>query len=402
MNKGEERIRIHKATEGDEAVLFQREEKKREKKVSIVVILAVLLVIVYFVSVICLIEYNRNNYSLAWVLKYVRQNIEDFYDMLVGNMVHNSFQFTVYRYLIVALSGAALGASGALLKGVFRNSLASPSTLGVQSGGMLGNLVYVVFFSTVPEIGTAYKSSELHEQIAAMGFFERYAQQLLVLAGSFFGILLITGVMAVASEGKASSSQLVLAGMIFSTGISSLNDLIQHYILLEDPFDSRIELFRIFALGSFDRAFTLETFLMMAVVLVPCMVIVCLVSGKMNVFALGNEEASTLGLNVKRYRFIMIAIPTIMTAVVVAYCGQLGFVGYMIPQAARKIAGPDFKKLLPASIFLGGIIMILIFDVASFFLMASSINMFTSLIGGVMMVIVLLRKRGYSNAAVTR
>lgn len=395
---GEQRIHLKEST--DEAIVFRKKEKKREKKWSVVTLLFLIYAAIFFLSLFFLVEHSAGStwqFSAAYVMRIARQNIQNFYNFVIGNGTPGSIDLQILKYLIVGLVGASLVACGALLQGTFRNVLAGPSTLGVQSGGTLGNMIYVLFFSGVTtsvSTVTVYRYDDIANAAQQASFFSRNIQQLFVLAGCIGGVLLVLGVSTIAGRGKVSSSAMILAGTVFSSLIGSFCGLIQYYIITKNPSDPRITAIRSLSMGSLDRAYSLEHFLSMAVILIPCIVILALLAGKMNLLALGEASAWTMGLNVKRYKIVMMVFSTVMTAVVTAYVGQIGFIGFMAPQLVRKAVGADFRKLFPASVAVGALLLTLIYDMARLFGMTDSLNLFTSVIGSVAMLSVLLKKRG--------
>lgn len=397
MNDTEEQ-RIHLKASNDETSLFQKSEKKREKKWGTVTLLFLIYAGVFFFSLLFLVEYSTTSavwqWSAAYMLRIVRQNIDNLYNFILGNGAPGGINYQIIRYLIVGLVGASLASCGALMQGTFRNVLAGPSTLGVQSGGTLGNMIYVLLFCSSTESIIVYSYEELQEVAQQTTFFDRNIQQLLVLGGCLFGVLLVVGIATIAGRGKVSSSAMILAGTVFSSVIGSFCALIQYYIIMKDPSDPRIDVIRSLAMGSLDRVYSLEHFCSMAVILIPCIIIMALVSGKMNMLAFGEEAARTMGMNVKRYKFIMMGVSTLMTAVVVAYVGQIGFIGFMVPQIIRKVIGPDFRRLFPASVAFGALLITIIYDVARIVGLTNSLNLFTSVIGSIVMLFVLLNKKG--------
>ncbi len=390
--------RIHLKESGDEVSIFQESERKRNKKPGIIGFLFLVYVFVFLFSLLFLVEYSTNSaalkFSAAYVLRIIRMNFDNLYNYIMGNGAPGGINFQIRRYLIVGLVGAALAACGALLQGTFRNILAGPSTMGVQSGGSLGNMIYVLFFCTSTEVVTIYRYDEMAEIAETSTFFERNIQQLLVMGGCLFGILFVVGIAVIAGKGKVSSTAMILAGTIFSSVIGSFCSIIQYYIILKDPTDPRIELIRGLSMGSMSRVYSLEHVISMAVILLPCMFILGLFSGKMNILAFGEEAAQTMGMNVRAYRIIMIVASTLMTAVVTAYVGQIGFIGFMVPQVTRRIVGPDFRRLFPASVVCGALLLTVIYDVARVMGLTDSMNLFTSLIGSVVMMLVILNKKG--------
>jgi iron complex transport system permease protein len=84
---------------------------------------------------------------------------------------------------------------------------------------------------------------------------------------------------------------------------------------------------------------------------------------------------------------------------VVAFCGHIGFIGFMIPLVGRKFVGPGMERLLPASMLLGSILLLVVYDLAYIAGLTSYLNLFTSSIGGVVLLVTLLKKRGTGRAA---
>ncbi|MCC8028958.1 MAG: iron ABC transporter permease [Lachnospiraceae bacterium] len=393
-----ENDRIHIRESAEEVSVFQKSEKKRQVKWSIVALLFLVYAGVFVASLVFVTEYSvstvRIQFSLAYVLRIARQNINNIYQFMIGNGAPGGINFQIIRYLIVGLIGSSLAACGALLQGTFRNVLAGPSTLGIQSGGTLGNLIYVLVFATSTTTVTVYTSSGLAEAAAQSNFFQRNLQQMLVLGGCLFGVLLVVSIATIAGRGKISSSAMILSGTVFSAVIGSFCSLIQYYIIVKNPSDDRIELLRSLSMGSLDRAYSLEHLLSMSAVLIPCMAVLAVFSGKMNMLSFGEDAARSMGMNVRMYKLLMMGASTLMTAVVTAYVGHIGMIGFMSPQIIRRVVGPDFRRLFPASIAFGALLMTIIYDVARVLVMTDSLNLFTSIIGSFVMVFVLLNRKG--------
>jgi iron complex transport system permease protein len=175
--------------------------------------------------------------------------------------------------------------------------------------------------------------------------------------------------------------------------------VIQYYIILKDPTDTRVEEIQDLMMGSFNDVTTGRTILLMAVPIVLCLALLLALRGKLELLGLG-EEAETMGVPVARYRNLTILLGTVLTAVVVAFCGRLGFLGFMIPLVGRKLVGPGLRKLLPVSLLIGSILLTVVFDVAYICGLTDYLNLFTSSIGcTVMLVTLLCRKGGQGNDA---
>ncbi|MCD7865335.1 MAG: iron ABC transporter permease [Clostridiales bacterium] len=394
----QENDRIHFRESAEEVSVFRKNETKRNNKWGIVALLFLIYAGIFVFSLVFVMEYSvstvRIQFSLAYVLRIARQNINNLYQFIIGNGAPGGINFQIIRYLIVGVIGASLAACGALLQGTFRNVLAGPSTLGIQSGGTLGNLIYVLLFETTTETLAVYSADDISEIASQANFFQRNLQQVIVFGGCMFGVLLVVSIATIAGRGKISSSAMILSGTVFSAVIGSFCSLIQYYIIVKNPSDERIELLRSLSMGSLDRAYTAEHLLSMCVVLIPCMALLAAFSGRMNMLTFGEDAARSMGMNVRLYKLLMMGASTLMTAVVTAYVGHIGMIGFMSPQIIRRVAGPDFKILFPASIAFGALLMTIIYDVARVLGMTDSLNLFTSIIGSFVMVFVLLNRKG--------
>lgn len=351
----------------------------------------------FFFSLFFVVSYNQWDFSLAYELKYASLNIEYFYNFVMGLGNVSGMDIRFYQYLGVALTGAALAACGAVFQGAFKNVLAGPSTMGVMAGGTLGCTVYLLLFCESETI--SYVTQADMESYYAMSIWGRYQQQFCVLIGCFAGVILVMTLSRIAGKGQMSSKAMLLCGMVFSSVVSNLNMLVQYYMLAQNPDDTRIEAIRDMMLGNFNNITNGTVLALLGIPILLCLIVLLLISGKLNILSFGMEEAQTMGMSVSLYQNIVIVVGTVLTAVVVAFCGRIGFVGFMVPMITRRVAGPDLRRLIPASILVGAIFLTVIFDVAYFFGMTDSMNVITSALGCVVMVTVLLRKGGEKNAA---
>lgn len=381
--------RIHLRRTGQETEQHRVRERPHNKKLPPVAVLAVALVFLFLASLVLIVPYRQWSFTPAFLFESVRSRIQQLYLFLLGG--ETPFGITVYQYLAVMLVGAALAACGAIFQGGFKNVLAGPSTMGVMSGGSLGCLLYLLFFTSA-----AYDPAP-----AQAGLWTVYQQQICTLLGCFAGVALVLSVAAIAGRGRVSPSAMILSGTVFSSLTSNLFMLVQYYMILSDPSDTRIHALRDLMLGSFNGIYSAGTLLLMAVPILICLGALLLLRGRLNLLSLEEDEALTMGVNVRALRYGVIAAGTVLTAVVVAFCGRIGFLGFMIPLVGRKLAGPDLRRLLPVSMLLGAIFLVLVFDAAYIAGLTDSLNLFTSSIGGLVMLVALLsRKEGKRNASV--
>ncbi|HHV17508.1 MAG TPA: iron ABC transporter permease [Thermoanaerobacterales bacterium] len=378
---------------------FKDEETRRlgvSKKNRSIVILAISLVLVYIYSVFFTVNLYGNNLSLAWYLQIVSRKIQDFSNFILSRGATNGIHFTIFRHMIVVLVGAALAGCGAVYQGLFRNAMAGPSTLGVQAGGLLGGMLYVYFFTDSSSISIKY--SELQAAYQEMDVFHRNMQGICILVGCFVGIILVAGISKMASRGKLSTLPLILTGFLFSSLINSVAGLMQYYMVLTNPGDLRSNAMRSLMMGTFDNTFTLEHLLLVGMPILVCLSVLLSLRSKINVLVFGDDEALSMGMRVNLFHNILLTVCTIMVAVTISFCGQIGFIGLIIPHIGRLLVGPDYRVLLPTSMILGGIVMLLVYSFAISVGYGSNINLATSLISGTLFIIFLITYRRKRNA----
>ena len=233
------------------------------------------------------------------------------------------YQVRLPRIAAAMLTGAALAAAGATYQGLFRNPLVSPDVLGVSTGAGLGAVLGI--FLGLPVLA-----------IQLMGFVAGLATVALVWA------------IAAAVRGQDAVLVLVLTGVVVGAlagaGISLLK-------VLADPYD-QLPAMTFWLLGSL-AAITLQDSLAAAPLVAAALVPLVLLRWRINLMALGDEEALALGVDAPRLRRLLVVAATLMTSAVVAVAGVVGWVGLVVPHLARLMVGPDFRLLLPASALLG-------------------------------------------------
>lgn len=394
----EPKIRMH--IEAEERNVFRDDYTRRhhmETRSRKLVILGILLVIVYLDAVILPNGMDANNVfvSLAWWLDTLKNNIGDL-AALIGGGRADYMEVVVCRFVIVGLVGAALALSGAVYQGSLKNGLASPTTLGVQAGGLLGGAVYVLFFMTVGENISRY--SVRREMWNTMNIFQRYEESFFIMAGCFIAVIFVIAVAKTAGRGKISSVVLILSGMIFSSAVGGAVGLVRYWLLMRDTYGMRTYELRYMMMGTFSRTFTVQHLAVIGIPILIGIIIVMMMAPRLNLIVFGEDEARTMGLNVEVTRNVMLAVVTVLTAVVISFCGMIGFIGFITPHIARRITGPDFRHLIPGSALLGAICMIVIYYIATLVNYADNINFMTSIVGGSIFLVMLVRSRRRSNA----
>ena len=226
--------------------------------------------------------------------------------------------------IVAALAvGAALAAAGAAYQNVFRNPLVSPDILGVSSGCALGAVLGIL-----AGLPTA-------------------AMQALAFAGGLAAAGLVLAIGALV-RGRDRVLTLVLAGVVvgslFSAGVAFAK-------AIADPYN-QLPSITYWLLGSFGGVLPRDVAAAVPVMLLA-LVPLALMRWQVNVLALPDDEARALGVNVARTRLVVIVAATLATAAAVAIAGVIGWVGLVVPHAARLLAGPGFARVLPLSALLG-------------------------------------------------
>lgn len=269
------------------------------------------------------------------------------------------------RALLAALVGAGLGITGAALQSVTRNPLADPHLLGISSGGAFGAIAALLHTGLFLGLLT----------VPLMAFGGALAATLMVLA-------------AARLTGATSADRLVLAGVAISFIIMAGANIL---IFLGDPKATHTVVF--WMLGGLGLA-QWSHLIYPAAVLIPAGLWLWSQSASLNAMSLGDETAASLGIPVARFRLSVFVAGALITGVMVAFSGLIGFVGLMMPHLVRLLAGGDNARVLPLSALFGAIFLTLA-DTLSRVVMAPEdmpIGIVTGLIGGVFFLWLMARK----------
>lgn len=228
------------------------------------------------------------------------------------------------RTLAAAMVGMALSVSGAILQGIMRNPLAGPNIIGVSAGGGFFGLLILIIFP-------------------------RYFY--LVPIGAFLGALSATLVIYVlAWKEGVMPSRLILAGVAISSLFAAGNNALMTF------YPERVSGVLGFMVGGLS-AITWKDVNMVYPFILVGMSASAILPRSINILMLGDDVATGLGMRVERTRLFAIGISSLLAGASVSVVGMLGFVGLMVPHMARLFVGADYKHLLPASILLGGAIL---------------------------------------------
>jgi iron complex transport system permease protein len=255
-------------------------------------------------------------------------SLAELFSVLSGQSVPANVETVVLqvrgpRVLAALLVGAALAAAGTAYQGMFRNPLVSPDILGVSTGAALG-AVMAIFLS--------------------MGIF---FTQAFAFAGGVAAVGLVYGVGS-RLRGHDPLLALVLTGVVIGTLLGSAIALLKY---LADPYN-QLPAITFWLLGSL-AAISPKDLAAAAPLALLGLAPMLLLRWRMNLLALPDDEARALGVDTRKLRTLVVCCATLMTASVVAIGGIIGWVGLLIPHAARLLVGPDFGRLLPLAMLMG-------------------------------------------------
>jgi iron complex transport system permease protein len=274
------------------------------------------------------------------------------------------FDVRLPRVLLVMLVGSALSVSGAVLQAIFRNPLVSPYLLGISSGASFGAAIVVVLFS----------------------YLNPYMIQ---LSAFIFGMLSVFISSSVANlYGKQNNTIIILAGVIISSLFSAMVALLQYFA---DP--QALQTIVIWLMGNFSSAKWQHVFQIAPFCISGCILLI-LVSWKINVLSLSNEQSIALGVNPNLFKILLIIIVSLMTSIAVSVCGPIGWIGLIIPHVVRILVGSNNFHVIIGSIGLGSGFLLFI-DLLSRNILSVEIpiGILTSMVGAIFFIFLLIRTK---------
>lgn len=272
------------------------------------------------------------------------------------------------KAIVAILTGIALSVSGLQMQTLFRNPLAGPYVLGISSGASLGVAIFIL---GMPLLGVATNST-----LSSVG----------TAGAAWFGSALILAFIASVSTRIKDIMVILILGMMISSGVSAVVQILQ-YLSNEEALKS----FVIWTMGSLGDVTTNQLHLMLPAVLLGLVVSVAVIK-PLNLLLLGEQYARTMGLNVRRSRYLIFLSTTLLAGTVTAFCGPIGFVGLAIPHIARMLfSNADHRVLLPATALCGAVVL-LGCDIISKCL-TLPINTITALLGIPIVIWVVIRNK---------
>ena len=284
------------------------------------------------------------------------------------------YKIRMPKVIVAIISGMALSASGLLMQTLFRNPLAGPYVLGINSGASLG---VALFTLAMPMIAT--QTPWLYDMgLTGMAWVGSAAILLMVM---------------VLSRRIRNISVILILGMMLGSAISAVVGILQ-YMGTEES----LKAFVVWTMGSLSNVTTEQLYIFVPVVIVGLLLSLVAVKS-LNMLLLGENNARTLGLRVGMSRTIIFLATTLLAGTVTAYCGPIGFVGLAMPHLARMtFRTSDHRTLMPATMLWGGVAMLLcclLCDLIARYSVMLPVNTITALLGVPIIIFVVLRNRNH-------
>ena len=300
-------------------------------------------------------------FVLALTVGRYKISVVDFFKMLFGSEGYEIERSVVLnlrlpRTIIAALTGTALSVSGLLYQETFQNRLVSPDLLGVSSGAGVGAALAIV--------------------IGASSVFVSFF-------AFVFGVFTVLATTFVAKSFKNKSSMaLTLSGIIVGGFMGALLSFIKYLADAETTLAS----ITFWLMGSFEQSTMADVYVLLPIVII-CSIVILSIGWRVNIVALGREEAQTKGINYRLYR-------ALLTASSVAFSGTIGWIGLVVPHIVRLTVGRDTKKAIPMCMLFGATFMI-IADILSRVFTAAEVPLsaVTGFFGTIVFIVLLFVRR---------
>lgn len=324
-----------------------------------------ILIVLPFVVALIALGIGRMSISPAEVIEVLRARL--FGGAYAGSELTEKtvMQLRLPRIILAALVGAGLSVSGTAFQSLFANPLATPDTLGVASGASFG---------------------------AALGILMDVGLIGVQIMGLLMGGLAVTLTwLAGSGKDKGGLSYIVLSGIMMGSLFSALVSLIK-YVADEE---SQLPAITYWLMGGLDKA-NYKTLALGAPVIIAGILMFMLIRWRMNLLPLSDDEAKASGVNVRLLRGSSVVAATAITASCVSMCGQVGWVGLIIPHMCRMMFGSNHLSLVPASVSMGAVFMIIV-DTMARTVSASEIpvSILTAIIGAPFFVMLMRRSGGW-------
>ena len=322
-------------------------------------LLVLLLLVLFFVSFLI----GRYPMDPLEVIKVAAAQVFDINKTWVDTAETVVIDVRFPRIIMAIAVGAGLSCTGSAFQGIFKNPLVSPDLLGVTAAAGFG---------------------------AAAGIMLE-ASSIIIQAMAFLCGLLGVAICYLISRLNKSNSivMLVLSGIVvkslFNAGISLIK-------CMADPLD-KLPAITYWLMGSLS-AIRWSNIVVAAPVILICAGFLCGLGWRINVISMGDKEARSMGVRTESTKALIVACATLVSAVIVCMCGGIAWVGLVMPHIARMYVGPDYRKMMPASMLIGAIFLLSVDDILRSMAATLPVSVMTSLIGAPFFAILIRRTKG--------
>jgi len=315
------------------------------------------------------------NISLGSVSIPLKNTINEIFS---ANIQNESWHYIIWNYRIpkaftAILAGSALSLSGLLMQTLFRNPLAGPFVLGISSGASLGAAVLIMGASIFSGLAT----------------FELVNSISLAVGASLGSFLVLLAVLIVASRVKDTMALLII-GLMFGSITAAIVSVLSYFTSSEE-----LQQYVYWSFGSLGDLSWSQLSLLTGIVLFGTLLSIASIKS-LNALLLGENYAQSLGVQLKKSRYIIIIATALLAGSVTAFAGPIAFVGLAVPHLTRQIFNTTEHKVLVPAVLLYGAILMLLCDVIAQLPNSANvlpINAITSIIGAPVVIWLLTRKR---------
>jgi len=278
-------------------------------------------------------------------------------------------QMRLPRVALSIVAGAALSTCGVAMQSMMSNPLADPYTTGMSSGACLGAIIAIA-------MGFAFTGPSVYG-IMGMSFLVSLIPALI--------IILMSRIV------RTSPATLILLGTIMSYMFGAINTLI-----LVNQEGETLSAAYLWTVGSLDNVIWSDLWLPSIISVAGCSAMI-LMSGKLNVMMMGDDQARSMGLDVDNFRTVLLLVMSLMVASIISFTGILGFVGLVAPHMVRMVIGSDNRFVIPASMAVGAALLLITDTLARLVIYPYEIpvGVILMFIGGPLFLYVVVKHKGY-------
>lgn len=326
------------------------------KSFNVFVIITLLLIVTVMISFVL----GRYEITISDVISSFAAGIRknESVDPAVQKVIIN---IRLPRIILACLVGGSLSVAGCSFQTIFHNPMASPDILGASQGACLG---------------------------AAIGILLNFSSSGVVVFAFIFSLSTIGLVYLISMFAKDRNLvSILLAGIV----VGSLFSAATSYVKLVADSENQLPQITYWLMGSFSGT-KLSDLVFSSIAILIGLVPLMLLRWRMNLLTCPDEEAATMGVNIKRLRLVVILCSTLLTATGVAFSGMIGWVGLAVPHFCRFLVGNNLKKLLPASMIVGATFLLIIDNISRNLLTTEiPIGILTAFIGAPFFIVMLIR-----------